>query len=805
VSTSRLLTKSFPFLPFVFQGFLIQCARCKKAYYCSTKCFNADFAIHQKYCGNTGEVRQFSFSATADRKAAAALRKKTQEKDDNPKADQGDEADVPRTSRRSALTHAPVTPKSSKEKVGSSTPKTPMSEASKKKKKIKLTPADLGLTAEEGKDPVKLQAALKRWKKEQKKAAAAVSDDLSVATGVVDEEESGEGRESRSLSRGRSSRSLSRQKSSRSVSKDSTDDSESRRGRTRSRSRARMREEHEEKEAAAPRAKSVRRRRSLSRAASMSSSDEENPDLRRSRSRSRVRRSVSRDGEEVEKPSRGRGRSVARRAESPDRKERSKSLARVSRRVENAVRGSRSRSKSVPRPVAPPSPESSPKGRRKSLNHAPPSPTKDASSPKVRRKSLKHTPPSPTKEDSPKARRKSLGQQVRRKSEGGSSLDHEETPRDDSPLASSRGRGRELTSSHGRSKSRGRHLRGKSRGRSRATTQESTRRARASSPESDKTDKPDDDAPIESSSTAPKSPSKSPQGARKDIVYDGSEKVKPVPLTSVDDDNEDRRGAFLRQPTGLDAALQSTSEAPSTPLSSARSVGSELTSSSKRAVGRISSKISALTNAFRGGGKIPPILQAPETPNGIGISWRPKTSKSSPSEMSELSPGSTSASVLGKLQGEGCLDSELPYASPLSTPSMPVKRTVDPFSNQRPGQSSVESSRAPESPSRITPTRGRRDSATSASSGVQWAEVDFTSLEGTDSSCSVVRKTSDVSLIRSMFESKNKDVRSKSSEQHRKIKDLSDDNDVREKLKKAGVSMEQLEQLKAAGLKITDV
>jgi len=36
-------------------GLLIQCGMCKKAYYCSMKCFNEHLPYHQKYCG-TSEI-----------------------------------------------------------------------------------------------------------------------------------------------------------------------------------------------------------------------------------------------------------------------------------------------------------------------------------------------------------------------------------------------------------------------------------------------------------------------------------------------------------------------------------------------------------------------------------------------------------------------------------------------------------------------------------------------------------------------------------------------------------------------------
>jgi hypothetical protein len=35
-------------------GHLIQCGKCKKAYYCSTKCFNSDLPEHQKHCKTSG-------------------------------------------------------------------------------------------------------------------------------------------------------------------------------------------------------------------------------------------------------------------------------------------------------------------------------------------------------------------------------------------------------------------------------------------------------------------------------------------------------------------------------------------------------------------------------------------------------------------------------------------------------------------------------------------------------------------------------------------------------------------------------
>ena len=47
------------------QDFLIQCSKCKNAYYCSSKCFNADIDAHQKQC-ETGElahdISSYSFS-----------------------------------------------------------------------------------------------------------------------------------------------------------------------------------------------------------------------------------------------------------------------------------------------------------------------------------------------------------------------------------------------------------------------------------------------------------------------------------------------------------------------------------------------------------------------------------------------------------------------------------------------------------------------------------------------------------------------------------------------------------------------
>ena len=32
------------------QGKLLQCGKCKKAYYCSKLCFNQDLTAHQKFC-----------------------------------------------------------------------------------------------------------------------------------------------------------------------------------------------------------------------------------------------------------------------------------------------------------------------------------------------------------------------------------------------------------------------------------------------------------------------------------------------------------------------------------------------------------------------------------------------------------------------------------------------------------------------------------------------------------------------------------------------------------------------------------
>jgi MYND finger len=36
---------------------LLQCGKCKKAYYCSMACFNADLSNHQKFC-NTGSLQR---------------------------------------------------------------------------------------------------------------------------------------------------------------------------------------------------------------------------------------------------------------------------------------------------------------------------------------------------------------------------------------------------------------------------------------------------------------------------------------------------------------------------------------------------------------------------------------------------------------------------------------------------------------------------------------------------------------------------------------------------------------------------
>jgi len=694
----------------------------------------------------------------------------------------------------------PQTPSS-----GGKTPK-------RKKQKIKITPADLGLSDDESKDPAKLQEALKRWKDEKLNSSC---EDMSVMSadlppgsptkrsgrrrerGGTSGEDGGVGERRRGVSRGRSNESMeSLPTSPRKV---------------RGRAAAAALSSDDDDEHGGSHVARVRRRRSVSRhrssrgggGDSVAGGEKEPSTPRRSRSVNRRMSSKSTSASaEEEEPATRRCRSVGRKmssksinvsgeddaAGSPSKNGAARrtsidySVASTGTEITAASRTSRPRSKSLARGRSKSRARSTRGGEVKSSTpvgdgYTPESPP---TKPRIlRSKSLGR--PRESDEILKSAHttlRSPSGRDSRTVAAGDS---NESSEAFESPTG---GRRRTSLDTSTTSLTSAMSMRS-----SRTQLHKNTDKDRISS--RGRTNEPTTPNTPRSKSRGRKllgdgDDSKSTRRSRSlDVRKSSKEKrvVKEAPKTPKTP-KPIKKSTMVSPPSADSPTLSCyTLPPPATPTMSVRIPDHELvtpeSTASRSRVGGISSRISALKSAFTKGGK----HARPHPMDPVDDS--PQSVQSARPTLSSLP--APSFRVLDV--------SESPSAPEESPGSSPRRNGSFNFWAQKAGQASHETqpspSKSPAKPQSSSKKPARRSSSETALTEptVEWDEVDFSSLKPGSNAGVVTRRSV-------LTDSRHHCLRESDEEE--------DEEELLYKLKKAGISKKQMEKLRAAGLKITD-